>query len=528
MPSIIEGYSYDIFISYRQKDNKYDGWVTEFADNLNKELEATFKEEISIYFDINPQDGLLETNDVGASLKEKLKCLVFIPVISRTYCDPNSFAWENELKRFVELASHDNFGLKIVLPNGNVASRVLPVRIHDLKYTDVKLCEGILEGALRSVDFIYKSPGVNRPLRTNEDHPRDNLNKIYYRDQINKVANAIDEIISSLKRLQNSSIENWSFKVPDYQDKIAFQVKNDSEPADTRVQFKPEGTVQKKIRGGLINFRGNLNKNFKKYIYSILFIIIMIVLALTWKGELKFPSFGNTKREQARAHVRNAVKYINESFYAPAKAELEQALAIDPSYSNAWSTLAAVNVRLGNLNDAILQTIEAVKLDPGNDSAAYNLAFALDDSKDYHQAVIWYKRAIELDPALVPAYSALGNLYNRLNQPVDAILILGQVKDKFPGSEYMYLIYKNLGNSHLLMNQPDEAIKYLERSLELKPAEAETNLYLAKACEAAGKIPRSIEVWQKYIELEPDSSRANEAKIHLKEIIIKHLQEIIK
>ncbi len=88
MSSIIEGYNYDIFISYRQKDNKYDGWVTEFVDHLKKELEATFKEEISVYFDINPHDGLLETHDVGASLKDKLKCLVFIPIISRTYCDP--------------------------------------------------------------------------------------------------------------------------------------------------------------------------------------------------------------------------------------------------------------------------------------------------------------------------------------------------------------------------------------------------------------------------------------------------------
>jgi len=49
MPSVIAGYDYDIFISYRQKDNKYDGWVTEFVDNLKKELEATFKDEVSIY-----------------------------------------------------------------------------------------------------------------------------------------------------------------------------------------------------------------------------------------------------------------------------------------------------------------------------------------------------------------------------------------------------------------------------------------------------------------------------------------------
>ena len=91
MPGIIQGYTYDIFISYRQKDNKHDGWVTEFVNHLKGELESTFKEEISVYFDINSHDGLLETHDVGASLKEKLKCLIFIPIISRTYCDPRFF-----------------------------------------------------------------------------------------------------------------------------------------------------------------------------------------------------------------------------------------------------------------------------------------------------------------------------------------------------------------------------------------------------------------------------------------------------
>ena len=71
MSGIISGYNYDIFISYRQKDNKYDGWVSEFVNHLKSELEATFKEEISVYFDINPHDGLLANHDVDASLKEK-------------------------------------------------------------------------------------------------------------------------------------------------------------------------------------------------------------------------------------------------------------------------------------------------------------------------------------------------------------------------------------------------------------------------------------------------------------------------
>ena len=198
MGSIIPGFEYDIFISYRQKDNRHDGWVTEFVRNLKGELESTFKEEVSVYFDTNPHDGLLETHDVDASLKDKLKCLVFIPIISRTYCDPKSFAWEHEFKAFVDLASNDQFGLKIKLPYGNVSNRVLPFKIHDLDREDINLCESVLGSALRGVEFIYKEPGVNRSLSPKDDE-RKNINGTIYRNQINKIALAVKEIIQALK-----------------------------------------------------------------------------------------------------------------------------------------------------------------------------------------------------------------------------------------------------------------------------------------------------------------------------------------
>jgi TolB-like protein len=205
MSSIIEGYNYDIFISYRQKDNKHDGWVSEFVDNLKGELESTFKEEISVYFDINPHDGLLEIHNVNASLKEKLNCLIFIPIISQTYCDSKSFAWQNEFVAFNKLAKEDRFGRDIKLANGNVSCRILPVKIHELDQEDTDLLENELGGALRCIEFIFKSAGVNRPLRANEDHPKDNLNNTYYLDQINKVANAVKELIRSFNKIENTN-----------------------------------------------------------------------------------------------------------------------------------------------------------------------------------------------------------------------------------------------------------------------------------------------------------------------------------
>src|SRR5260221_5881747 len=96
------------------------------------------------------------------------------------------------------MAKEDRFGREVKVSNGNFASRVLPVKIHDLDPEDNALLENELGGPLRSVDFIYKSAGVNRPMKPNDER-FENLNRAYYRDQINKVANAVKEIILGLK-----------------------------------------------------------------------------------------------------------------------------------------------------------------------------------------------------------------------------------------------------------------------------------------------------------------------------------------
>jgi tetratricopeptide (TPR) repeat protein len=268
MSSIIEGCNYDIFISYRQKDNRGERWVSEFVEALKTELESTLKEDVSIYFDENPHDGLLETHDVDASLKEKLKCLIFIPVISRTYCDPRAFAWQHEFLAFIGQASADNIGLKVTLPNGNVATRVLPIRIHELGAEDTMLCETALGSVLRGVDFIYKAPGVNRPLRQEEDHPKDNLNKTYYRDQINKVANAIDSILKGLKYGVSAHEERMN--------------------QNHHKNFKTTVNTSWLINRVLPSL--NKNRHFRIFIYSILLILCFLLI-------FKFiylPTYGNT------------------------------------------------------------------------------------------------------------------------------------------------------------------------------------------------------------------------------------------
>jgi hypothetical protein len=90
MASVIPGFEYDIFISYRQNDNAYDGWVTSFVENLKRELIATFKDEVSIHLDAHPTDGLRDHHTLNdGRLKSKEASTKFTSYIEKL-ASPNA------------------------------------------------------------------------------------------------------------------------------------------------------------------------------------------------------------------------------------------------------------------------------------------------------------------------------------------------------------------------------------------------------------------------------------------------------
>ena len=549
MFSILPNFEYDIFISYRHNDNR-SGWVTEFVKALQEELAATIKEPVSVYFDTNPHDGLLETHNVDKSLEGKLKCLIFIPILSQTYCDPKSFAWQHEFCAFNKLAHADQIGRDIKLTGGNVASRILPIKIHDLDAEDKAIIESEIGGVLRAIEFIYKESGVNRPLKTS-DHKNDNLNRADYRNQVNKVANAIKEILSSLKNPIPQSIRTTN---PDsYQDKqksTKGQTKNRklliacsiilllavigyflfSKPS---VSITEGVTLNRSI--AVMPFVNMSSNQEQEYFSDGLTEDIITQLA-------KIKSFKVTSRTSVMQYKKNpkslkeigkelGVEIILEGSVQRSgdqvritaqliKAETDEHLwaeSYDRPMKDILSIQREVATAIASVLRATLSENESALLDQTItlNPQAYNLylkgKFEQDKSTrtSLLNAINYFNQAIQLDSGFVKAYSSLANSYldqsgRGTEDPVKVLPLARKYIDRAleldPNSAD---VYASLGGWHRNNFNFKESEKMLRKSLQINPDQDKAIGWLANLLEMTGRSEEALSTYKKNFEKEP-------------------------
>jgi tetratricopeptide (TPR) repeat protein len=468
MGSIIHGFEYDIFISYRHKDDKYDGWVSDFVQNLKRELEATFKEDICIYFDSNPHDGLLETHDVIKSLEEKLKCVIFIPIISQTYCDPKSFAWQHELVAFNKSAKEDQLGRDIKLNNGNVASRILPIKIHNLDAEDKALLENELGGVLRGVEFIYKESGVNRPLKPS-DSKHDNQDKTDYRNQVNKVANSIKEIVTSIKspsprssqalRSETASVKSGKTKRPVFTILISlllfgtvgyffyskvFRSTQKENRIDKSSAAKPanESAYKQLLRA---KYFLNLSDNSSQIDSTIAcleasiksdpkFALTHAMLSQAYTRKLFYDDpagpWGERAFEESETSLALdsslAYGYFARGFarWTPLHKfphdecirEYKKAIMLDPSFDEAYNQLALVLAHVGLTEESQKLFMKCILLNPNNEVAKSNLSRAYFFNQEHEKVVQAFRKIPPL----------LYNISYRLSQQAISLIHLSE------------------------------------------------------------------------------------------------------
>jgi tetratricopeptide (TPR) repeat protein len=135
-----------------------------------------------------------------------------------------------------------------------------------------------------------------------------------------------------------------------------------------------------------------------------------------------------------------------------------------------------------------------------------------EDPATLGEAATLYERAVQLDPWLAIAYTNLGNIRFRSNDPEGAESLYRKALDVDPNQpEAQY----NLGYVMLERGLPEAAVPLFEGALASDPKFSDAYFNLAMALEQIGEVARAHEHWRNYIALEPTGTWTEIAKRHL-------------
>lgn len=156
----------------------------------------------------------------------------------------------------------------------------------------------------------------------------------------------------------------------------------------------------------------------------------------------------NQRFEEAAMHYRGIVK-------------------ISPEYAEAYNNLGNVLDRLGEFADAEKNLRKALRLKPNFAFAHHNLGNALLHQGSSYSSLASYRRAIELDPTLPGFYFSFANaLLNAGEPPAQAIKNLEKAIELNPNFESAHLL---LGFIQAKLGQPGDAIVSFEKVLKINP-----------------------------------------------------------
>ncbi len=191
------------------------------------------------------------------------------------------------------------------------------------------------------------------------------------------------------------------------------------------------------------------------------------------KGSLLSPSWGYGMGAASAAWLiaLGVLTWQQVHVWRDTKTLWTYTLSLYPNSSFAHNNLGALLARQGKLDEALVHYRKALEVNPDLEKAAVYLGVILYAKGNVAEAIEHYQRVLQLNPGFAEVHNNLGALLDR-------------------------------------QGKADEAIAHYRQALRLRPTIAEAHFNLGRALLKQGKLEKAIKQIQRAVQINPDYKEA--------------------
>jgi Tfp pilus assembly protein PilF len=218
------------------------------------------------------------------------------------------------------------------------------------------------------------------------------------------------------------------------------------------------------------------------------------------------------QKDTAETQVALAQAYLQQNDVRQAMPAALKAVELDPNNVDAYLTLGRIHHIDGRWDQALEAYQKALALDPKRGDTYYLIGVVRYQMKDAPGAIEFLRKALAQPAYLSPqdAHLYLGGIFLDQGKLDDALIEFRKAIDVEPE---FGLAYNAMGYTLLLKQRPVEAIESLNRAIRFAPALVAAYQNLAKAYLVVGKKDEARVNFKKVVEMAPaEAPMAAEAR----------------
>lgn len=189
--------------------------------------------------------------------------------------------------------------------------------------------------------------------------------------------------------------------------------------------------------------------------------------AVDWDQRIKsctalVQSLKGTTKDRAIAYNSRGIAYYGNKDLDLAIADYSEAIRLDPNYAVAYNNRGVAYRDKGDLNGAIADYSGAIVLDPNYAFAYGNRGIAYFDENDFDRAIADFNKVIMLDPKSAAAYRNRGIVYFYYGNPAKALADVSQASELEPKNAYSALWVDIVGQRNNVLSRLPQAISQID------------------------------------------------------------------